>query len=190
LSKPAIWVCLAPVVSGAFTVLAALVAAGGLATAQVGQSLQQEYRIKAALLWNIAKFVEWPAPEEPKAPLVVVVFGTSWYGLDLANALWGRTVNDRPIQVRNTNRLDKLLPCHILFIGGSDRRRLPEVLKAVDGSAILTVGEVEDFLELGGAIRILTEGDRMRFAVNLEAARRNQLRISAKLLSLAKSVRN
>jgi hypothetical protein len=92
--------------------------------------------------------------------------------------------------VRNTDRVDKLLPCHILFISGSNRRRLPEVLKAVDGSAILTVGEVEDFLELGGAIRILTEGDRMRFAVNLEAARRNQLRISSKLLSLAKSVRN
>lgn len=190
MSKPAVWVCLAPVVSGAFTVLAALVAVGGLTAAQLPRSLDQEYRVKAALLHNIAKFVEWPPPTTPDAPLVVVVFGRGWDALDLGRSLWGRTVNDRPLQVRHTDRLDKVLPCHILFISGTDRQRLPEILKAVDGAAILTVGEVEDFLELGGAVRILREGDRMRFAVNLEAARRNQLRISSRLLSLAKSVRN
>lgn len=190
MSELAIRVCLPPRLSRAYSVLAAFLAAGCPASAQLQRSLEQEYQAKAVLLHNIAKFVEWPAPATPDAPLVVVLFGSSLGRLDLGKALWGKTVNDRRLQVRYTNRVDKVLPCQILFIGGTEGQGLPETLRAVDGAAVLTVGEVEDFLELGGAIRIRMEGDRMRFAVNLEAARRNQLRISSKLLSLATSVRN
>lgn len=159
-----------------------------------GQTLAasaQEYQVKAAFLYNFAKFVDWPGePAGTSAPLVITVFGKDPFGPALENIVLGRTVNGRRLVIRRTSRLEELLPCHILFISSSEKRRLAEILQALRGTSVLTVGDMEEFLQLGGSVRFFVEENKVRFGINLEAARRTELKISSKLLSLARLDRN
>lgn len=151
----------------------------------------QAHQARAASLHNLAKFVEWPdGPAGTGGPLVVAVFGADPVGPVLERLVWGGTVNGRPLVVRYAHRVEELLPCHVLFIGSSDRKRLGEILRAVGNASVLTVSDAEEFLQLGGAVRFTVEESTVRFRINLEAARRAGLQISSKLLSLAKAVRN
>jgi hypothetical protein len=172
------------------TLAAGLLAACPQSWAQSGSVSVQEYQVKAAFLYNFAKFVDWPPPAAgPKAPLVIVVFGRDPFGPALADTVWGKTINDRPLEVRHASRIEDLLPCHLLFISAQERRRVPEILKAVESAGVLTVSETDDFLDQGGAVRFVMEERRVRFGINLDAARRNGLTISSKLLSLAVAVK-
>jgi len=159
-----------------------------------GQTLAasaQEYQVKAAFLYNFAKFVDWPGePAGTGAPLVITVFGKDPFGPALENIVLGRTVNGRPLVIRRTSRLEELLPCHILFISSSEKRRLAEILQALKSASVLTVSDMEEFLRLGGTVRFFVEENKVRFGINLEAARRTELKISSKLLSLARLDRN
>ena len=121
---------------------------------------------------------------------MIAVFGADPVGPVLERLVWGRTVNGRPLVVRHAHRVEELLPCHILFIGSPDRKRLGEILRAVGNAGVLTVSDAEDFLQLGGAVRLIVEGGTVRFRINVEVAERAGLKISSKLLSLAKAVRN
>jgi hypothetical protein len=151
----------------------------------------QEYQLKAAFLYNFAKFVEWPTPAAgSRSPLVIVVFGRDPMGPALDQAVWGKTLNGRPFVVRHTNRVREVLPCHVLFVGADEVRRVREALQSVEGTGVLTMGESEDFLESGGTVRFVVENNKVRFVINLEAARRSGVRISSKLLSLAQVIRN
>ena len=170
---------------------AGLLAACPQSWAQSGSVSVQEYQVKAAFLYNFAKFVDWPPPAAgPKAPLVIVVFGRDPFGPVLANTVFGKTVNNRPLEVRRASRIEDLLPCHLVFISAKERRRVPAILKAVESAGVLTVSETDDFLDQGGAVRLVMEGRKVRFQINLEAARRNGLTVSSKLLSLAVEVKN
>ena len=149
-----------------------------------------EYSIKAAYLYNFAKFVEWPGEAgSPGTPLVITVFGMDDFGAVLRQTVQGETVNGRAISVRSVSRVEDLRSCQILFIGSSNQNRLAEVLRATEGASILTVGETDEFIQLGGVIAFVAEGNKIRFEINLVAARRNRLTISAKLLRVAVGVR-
>ena len=151
----------------------------------------QAYQVKAAYLYNFAKFVDWP--EEPggaAGPLVIVVFGADPVGPALEHVVWGKTINGRRLVVRRTNRVEEVLPCHIFFISASDQKRLGQIFQAIGNASVLTVSDTGDFLQLGGAVRLIVEGGTVRFRINLEVAERAGLKISSKLLSLAKAVRN
>ena len=166
--------------------LVALVALS--AGAQAGSA--DEYSVKAAYLYNFAKFVEWPAEAgNPGTPLVIAVFGKDAFGAVLKQTVQGETVNGRAIAVRSVGRFEDLRPCHILFLGSSSKNRLREILLATAGAGILTVGETDEFIQLGGVIAFVPEGNKIRFEINLGAARRNRLTISARLLRVAKGVR-
>lgn len=166
--------------------LVALVALS--AQAQVGSA--DEYSVKAAYLYNFAKFVEWPAGTvDPGLPLVIAVLGKNDFGAVLKQTVQGEKVNGRAISVLSVSRLDDLRYCHILFLGSLDKNRLAETLRATQGAGILTVGETDEFVQLGGVIAFVSEGNKIRFEINLGAARRNRLTISAKLLRVAKGVR-
>jgi hypothetical protein len=166
--------------------LAALVTLS--AKAQAGSA--DEYSVKAAYLYNFARFVEWPAETvDPGLPLVIAVLGQDAFGAVLKQAVQSETVNGRAISVRSVSRLEDLRYCHILFFGSSNKTRLAEVLRVTAGAGVLTVGETEEFLRLGGVIAFVPEGNKIRFEINLGAARRNRLTISARLLSVAKGVR-
>jgi hypothetical protein len=150
-----------------------------------------EYQVKAVFLFNFSQFVDWPpqAFSDARAPLVIGVLGADPFGADLDEVVRGETVNGRPLLVRRFRRVEEIKDCHILFIGGSERARLEQILQALQGRSILTVSDDEDFARRGGMIRFTTDKNRIRLGVNLEAAVTAGLTISSKLLRPAEIVR-
>jgi len=166
--------------------LAAALAGAALTTAP-GPPRVEEYRLKAAVLYNLAKFVDWPedAFADASAPLVVCVLGADPFGQALDDTLKGHMVGGHPAVARRIAEM--AAGCHVLFVG--DIRRLPAVIDRVHDSSVLTVGESAGFVDQGGMIGLTTENDRVRFDVNLTAAERAHLKISARVMALAASVR-
>ena len=149
-----------------------------------------EYAIKAAFLYNFAKFVEWPPETFPQAstPVSLCIFGDDPFDGSLDTVVQGETLNGRRLAVRRTRDLPAARECQVLFVSASEKGRAFEALSALRGTSVLTVGEGKDFLDQGGVIRLFLEQNRMRFDVNLDAAERNHLKISSKLLALARTV--
>jgi len=148
-----------------------------------------EYDVKAAFLYNFAKFVEWPPDtfKEPTAPLTVCVLGDDPFGEALEKEFSGKTVQDRPIVFEP---LDHHAPaaCQVLFVSASERKRVDAILQDLQGPPILTVSDIHRFVKHGGMIGFTLEDDRVRFEVNLAAAEQAGLKISSQLLKLAKNV--
>ena len=141
---------------------------------------------KANMLWNIAKFVEWPAlPEDRSQPLVFTILGEDDLAAAIAGLLSSRTVNGRPVFVRFARRPQDARGSQILYLAASESEQIGTVLAAVDTSAVLTVSDAPGFAEHGGMVGFATDGARVRFEVNRNVAERNGLKLSAKLLSLA-----
>jgi len=149
----------------------------------------KEYEVKAAYLYNFAKFVEWPAVafEKPQTPYSICVLGSDPFGqfLDIAAA---ESVQGRRMTVRRVGDVKGVAGCHILFVSASERRKLPDILDALGKFPTLTVGENDDFTRGGGCMRFFLLGDKVRFEINVQATERAHLKVSAKLLSLARVV--
>lgn len=154
------------------------------------QGFLSEYQIKAAYLFNFLKFVEFPddAFQDPLAPIVIGVVGEDPFGNALPQVVIGKTVQGRDLVIHLFRPGEDLRSAHILFISASERKRIPVIVASLRGSTVLTVADTEGFLESGGMIQFLSENDRVRFAVNLDAVKRGKLKLSSKLLSLAKIV--
>ncbi|MBZ5700626.1 MAG: YfiR family protein [Acidobacteriia bacterium] len=151
-----------------------------------------EYEVKAAFLYNFAKFVEWPAEafSNPSAPIRLCVLGEDPFGRVLDQTVQDKSVNGRTLLILRSQQVRELRACHILFIGASEQNRLPEIFTALRGSSALSVGDTEQFVQSGGAIQFTLQDSRVRFTINLAAAERARLKISSKLLSLARVVRD
>jgi len=149
-----------------------------------------EYQVKAAFLYNFAKFVEWPPSSfsDASAPLRICVFGQDPFGQELRDIVNDKTVNGRKLQVNQISDLQTARTCHILFIASSERAELKQALESLRGTGALTVGDTKGFIEHGGMINFVLENDRVRFQVNHKAAEEAGLKISSKLLNVAKSV--
>ena len=156
------------------------------AEAEKGSS---EYELKAAFLYNFAKFVEWPvgAFSDQGAPIVVGVVGDDPFNGSLDSVV-GKSANGRQVAIRRLSASQDLRSCHMLFVSSSERKRLGEIVASVDGASVLTVGEMEGFASNGGMITLTMEDNKVRFEINAGMARRARLKISSKLLSLAKRV--
>ncbi len=153
----------------------------------VSSSETRAYEIKAAFLYNFVKFVEWPDTlmKQSRGIITVGIMGTGDFG-DAFDVITGRTVKDMKLSVRYFQKAEDLRACHLLFVSDSEKYRLREILESVRGYPVLTVGETEDFGRLGGIIRFYTENNRVRFEINISAALKADIRISAKLLEVAK----
>jgi YfiR/HmsC-like len=147
-----------------------------------------ESEVKAAFLYNFAKFVAWPSEafSGSNAPMRFCVLGESPVGPDLSRITQGRAIGGHPIQVIQNSR--DLHECHLLFVSSSHKGSVKEVGEALHGAPVLTVGETKGFTGQGGMIGFMVEDARVRFEVNLQAAKQMRLEISSKLLSLAKRV--
>ena len=169
-------------------VLVAMLISGGAPSFARGEPAP-EYAVKAAFLYNFAKFVEWPADAfaGPGSPIVIWVFGEDPFG-DALGSLKGKTANGRPIVVRYAANLGELERCHLLFVSASSMALLPKILLTTRGWSILTVGDMLGFAQDGGIIKMVKEESRVGIEINLEAAQRSRLKISSKLLALAKIV--
>jgi hypothetical protein len=151
-----------------------------------------EAELKAAFLYNFVKFTEWPADRmaNQKEPFLIGVLGKDPFGPALDQLVEGETLHGRPVAVRRFARFQESIGAsHALFIGLSEEGSVPAILKLLDGRAILTVSEIDNFIERGGAIEIKREGPRLAFEVNLRAAQRAGLGMSAQLLRLARLVK-
>lgn len=147
-----------------------------------------EYKVKAAFLFNFAKFVDWPEPNGGTQSLVIGVVGVDPFGENLDQVVRDKLVGSRSFELRRFASLEQMEPCHILFISSSESSRLDEILKVLDGTATLTVGEDEECLRKGGIIRFFTQANKIRFEINLDAAEYEGLRLSSRLLQVARTV--
>ena len=149
-----------------------------------------EYRAKASYLAKFPSFVEWPEPALPPgdAPFLLCVFGEYPFGISLAETTRGATIHQRPIETRWVHKEQDLLACQILFVTRSEKKRYRHVLEIVSAQKVLTVGETPDFLDAGGILSFSMEKEILRFEVNLEEADKAHLKISSRLLSLARRV--
>jgi hypothetical protein len=148
-----------------------------------------EPALKAAFLYNFAKFAEWPADAAPADPLTICVFGDTPIADALDETVKGRTVDGRKTVVVRV-KPEGFRGCHVLYLAGLDTKRAQAIIDDLKGVPVLTVGEREQFALGGGIAGLFVEQGRMRFAINVEAAQRGRLRISSRLLSLAKIVKD
>ena len=149
-----------------------------------------EYEVKAAFLYNFAKFVEWPEGTFPddRTVMNVCVISESSFCMTL-ESIQGKKIKGREIVVRQCREIKDSGTCHILFVCSSEKKRFGQILESVKYKRILTVGESEGFAHLGGIINFTMVGNKIAFEINIDAARAAGLKISSKLLKLAKIVR-
>ena len=151
---------------------------------------ESEYRVKLAFLYNFAQFVEWPADafRDPAAPLTICVAGQDPFEGEIGQGLRGRTAGGHLVEIRKLKRDENPRGCHMIFVRAGDRKLAGRLLADLRGSSTLTVGETKGFADLGGVINLVVEENKLRFEINLGAARQTRLKLSSKLLALAKIV--
>lgn len=145
-----------------------------------------EYAVKAAYLYNFAKFVEWP-PEtlaDADTPLRICIAGDNPFGGALAT-LSDKTVGSHRVEVRLVPATTGLDKCHIVFIGRAEQGRFKALLAKLGRLPILTVSDIGDFAQAGGMIGLVEADQRIRFDINLAATRQANLKLSSQLLKLA-----
>ena len=170
--------------------LAAILACSVLLSAQIPAS--REYQIKAAFLFNFTQFVEWPTEsfEDTTAPLIIGVLGEDPFGAFLTETIKGEKVNGHPLIVEHYSNAKEIGRCHILFINVSGKDQMKEIMPVIKGHHILTVSDAANFISQGGLVRFIKENNKIRFQINQEAAKENEISISSKLLRLAEIVKN
>lgn len=149
-----------------------------------------EYQLKAVFLFNFAQFVDWPPEAFPEAqtPLVIGVLGQDPFGTYLDETVRGEKVNHRPLAVQRYRRAEDVKACHILFISRSESNLLEQTVATLNNRSILTVSDAEGFARRGVMIRFVTEKNKIRLKINVEAAKAAHLTISSKLLRPAEIV--
>jgi len=154
------------------------------------QTQAAEYEIKASFLCKFGNYVEWPSQgsERSEAPFGIGVIASDAVVDELTRAARGQTVNGRPIVVRRLLVGDRLDGLDILFVARSHIAQLAETLAAVKGQAILTVTESDPGTPVGSIVNFVVVADKVKFDIALQQAEQSNLKISARLLGVARSV--
>ena len=162
----------------------------GLAAPASAQSVE-ESQVRAAYLYNFAKFVEWPAGtfRSPDDPAVICVFGDDRTSDVLEQSVSGKRANGRPVEGKHPRSAAECKPCHILFIESSDKVSIAEILHELRGSSVLTVGHSDQFIPLGGIINLARKGVTIELEIDPEAADAAGLKISSRLLVIARLIK-
>jgi hypothetical protein len=149
-----------------------------------------EYTVKAAFLFHFAQFAEWPPNtfKDANAPLIFCTLGEDEFHGVLNESISGKTIGNRPLRAEHLKLLQEVEGCQVVFVGVEDKKRIPALLASLKDAPVLTVGETEHFAQEGGMIGLFLEENKIRFEINLGSAERAKLKISAKLLALAKTV--
>jgi hypothetical protein len=154
------------------------------------QSNTAEYQLKAAFIFHFAQLVDWPPDAlgpSNRALTLCIADENALPGL-LESMVQGKQIASHPLQVRHLLEKDNPRFCDLLFIVRQDKKRTAAPLKAVNNAPILTVGESDEFLQQGGIIGFCYQENKIRFDINLPAARRANIKVSSRLLLLANSV--
>ncbi|MGP1665302.1 MAG: YfiR family protein [Rhodanobacter sp.] len=172
----------------ALLILTAVWPAADVIAAEGAESI--ELRVKAAFLYKFASYVEWPesAFAQPETPFTIAVIGADPIATELKQVVFGRSVNGRPVTVRQFRPGESIAGVHILFFGSSVAPQLGSLLKAVRPFPVLTVTESEGALAEGSVINFVLIDQRVRFEISRESASRSKLRLSSRLLAVAQHV--
>jgi len=148
-----------------------------------------EYKIKAAFLYNFLNFIEWPSGsfKDSNDVLKICVIGEDPFG-DAFEPFINKPIKGKKLKIYQINKIGDTDNCHIAFISSSEKRRLGRVLADLNGSSTLTVSDIKSFTQEGGIINFVTVENRIGFEINIKAAERSGLKISSKLLNLAKTI--
>jgi hypothetical protein len=152
-----------------------------------------EYLIKAGFIYNFAKLVEWPttAFAQPDSPIVIGILGNDPFGATLDRIVADKKINGRGFVIKRLKwgrDLKNLKDCNILFVSSSEKEHMDSVVDAMKWLPILTIGETPGFAKRGGIINFTLEDNKVRFEVNVEAAKYANLTISSRLLTLARII--
>lgn len=145
-----------------------------------------EYQVKAAFLYNLARMVEWPN-ESASTPLVMCFMGEDVFG-STTDGIANKTIRNRTLAFRKNIALRDIEICHILYISPSELSNVTTIVKTLANRAILTVGDAEEFTERGGMVNLIRDNERINIEVNLKRAEKSGLKISSRLLTLAKII--
>lgn len=144
--------------------------------------------LKAAFMLNFAKFTEWPALPSG-TPIGLCIVGDAGVAAALVEMVRGQHIGGHALEVSRPRETTWRV-CHLLFIADAEIRRSAGGLDGIKTLPVLTVSDGKGFLQAGGIIELYIEDGRMRFAINVDAAERSELRLSSRLLGLAKVIRN
>lgn len=148
-----------------------------------------ESKVEAVLLYNLARFVDWPtgAFAQTNSPIVIGILGHDPFGLELEQAVAGETVNGRPIRVEHCSSVEEAARCHIVFVSSSERRHARQIVAQLKGHPVLTVSDLSDFARrAGGMVAFyINDQNKIRLRLNLEAAKSAHLSVSSKLIQVA-----
>jgi hypothetical protein len=148
-----------------------------------------EYEVKTAFIHNFTKFIDWPpgAFEDENSPFRIGILGTGPIDKPLLN-LNGKKAHERSLEVSRVKNLKKVSQYQVIFVNPSENGRLRSILSTLKGTGILTIGDTSGFADQCGVINFYLKSGKIRFEINIEASRRENLRISSKLLRLARIV--
>lgn len=158
-----------------------------------------EYLIKAGFIYNFASLVQWPSTSFSQAdsPIVIAVLGEDHFGATLDRVLEGKKIDGHPFAIKRFKSVPELAKsvaslreCQILYVSSSAMLHPSEAIQVVRGLPILTIGEIPGFASSGGIINFVVENNRIRFEVNVQAAKNADLNISSRLLALARIVQS
>jgi hypothetical protein len=160
------------------------VAGAAAAPASPRRSVETEYDVKAVFLLNFTRFIEWPAqgPAENDKPFVIGILGVDPFGHRLDEAVRGETVNGRPFVVKRLREIEDASGCDAVFVSRSEAEHVRDIVKQLDGQAVLTVSDIPDFAENGGIVGLVRDHNKIRLHINVEASKAANLTISSKLL--------
>jgi hypothetical protein len=149
---------------------------------------QDEYQVKAAFLYNLPRFIEWPASATSGKSISIGIIGSGASADALESFCKGKALDGKPVLTRRMRWDDELRGLHIVFVSDLESKKVQRVLEAASLVGALTVGDLEGFAEEGGVVNFFVADAKVRIEINTESASRAGFKISAKLLGLAKLV--
>lgn len=160
-----------------------------LPSLSIAEPQAQEYAVKAAYLYNFAKFVEWPSQAfaTARSPLTLCLIGENPFGGAL-QTLASKTVRERRLTIRDLRDPEAAANCQMVFISASEQETLDYTLARFADKPVLTVSDIRGFAAAGGMIGLVNMGQRIHFEVNIPAVRQADLAISSHLLKLARVI--
>lgn len=145
--------------------------------------------VKADMLFNIVKFVQWPSnATAPRGELTFAILGDDELASVIAATFSTRSIGGHQVFVRCIRRIEDARDCQVLYVASSENARVPQVVETLSGKCILTTSDLPGFAAGGGMVNFVQENEKVRFEINPGSAERARLKISAKLLALARIV--
>lgn len=160
--------------------------------APLNAGAEPENFVKAAILFNLTKFVEWPpdAFGTPDAPVILSILGKDPFGEDALRTIENKYVGKRRLLIQKHSGIKEIKLCHSVFVSSSEEENLPEIISHFKNKPVLIVGGTKGFARRGGMIGLIKVENKIRFEINNEAAKRCGVKISSRLLKLARIIKS